>query len=247
MFLSLIGIWALFLLSFLIFRLVPCSFSYKFSQKLWLRRHVTFHDTVETTILPIILFGSWQLIYMLPILNHLWVYFLSFLAIGMILTFPFVTIILVYNRRKIKTTIEVNQDLLQDCRINTTEAYHFYLSTMYKKIIIGILLADAIPASFQLYLILIVNILHLVYLCYIAINGIFSSALKVLILLINGISIIGIEIIIITYNWHPFGRDHQIALGVSCVYLTALATIAGVIEIIVRIVEIICQKVDKYS
>jgi hypothetical protein len=81
---------------------------------------------------------------------------------------------------------------MNDCKINGRITYIYYLYNFHKKFIIGVFLAAKISGEVQIGILLSLNSIHLVLVCYLIKNKIFNSRVKIITRTVNLISVISI-------------------------------------------------------
>lgn len=104
-------------------------------------------------------------------------------------------------------------------------------------------LSPILPGLIQVNMLLVLNILYFLFIIYVIANRVFTSGIKILIKVISTLSLILLELIILIYNINYSNIDQMIEMGFACTYLAIISTIAGLIEVIVKIGELIFQKV----
>lgn len=62
--------------------------------------------------------------------------------------------------------------------------------------------------------------------------------------LLNSISLIAIETLIIVYNVNEFEVNIMISIGLACLYMALITTVLGILEIIIKIVDTIRQEIN---
>ena len=98
---------------------------------------------------------------------------------------------------------DVYEDLLNDCHLDRPATYAFFIVGYYRKILFGLSLLNYIPGMIQGYCVISVNGIYLAFILYIVSQKIFNSKLKMLTKTLNVLCVIGIEGIMIYYNYRP--------------------------------------------
>lgn len=190
------------LLIFLITKTIPCQITKQFSQKMKIRFIISFSDLLESIIIPTSLFAMFQLAYITWQPRYVWIYAFMYIIVMLLFLFPFYTVTHVATkmRRADQLQVEIYEDLLQDCKIQGSVTYVFYIYNFMKKFMFGFVLAANLPGLIQVLLLLVINSIHLVLMGYIVANNIFNSRIKILTRMLNLVSIIAIEGLILGYN-----------------------------------------------
>ncbi len=119
----------------LLLRIIPCHLFWRLSEKLRLRKLITFSDLLQSMILPIIVYGNFQLLRVHYRMDILWIYLFTTVLFFAVLFIPFFIITYVNIHRHNEATVEVYQDLMQDCDLNRSATYVFYVVGFYRKIL----------------------------------------------------------------------------------------------------------------
>ena len=120
------------------------------------------------------------------------------------------------------------EDLYQDCNLNSKLAPVLYVFTYYRKLAFALFLNPVIPGIVQVVLLMFINFLQFFIVVYMVSNRLYTSKLKIITRTINLICVLGIEAMILSYNINDYSIEKMILIGVSCTYLTIIATIAGI-------------------
>lgn len=72
---------------------------------------------------------------------------------------------------------------------------------------------------------------------------VYRSKSKVLIRLINSLSVIIVEILIVVYNLNSYSNQVNINIGMACFYLSITTAILGLIDAFIKLVDTIFQEV----
>jgi hypothetical protein len=118
-----------------------------------------------------------------------------------------------------------------------------YIIAFMRKFMFAMFLSPILPGLIQVNMLLVLNILYFLFIIYVIANRVFTSGIKILIKTISTLSLILLELIILIYNINYSNIDQMIEMGFACTYLAIISTIAGLIEVIVKIGELIFQKV----
>lgn len=118
-----------------------------------------------------------------------------------------------------------------------------YIASYLRKLSFGLILNQEIPGLVQIFLMILVNFVQVSLIVYMVANRLYTSRLKVITRSINVICIIGIEFLILAYNVSGPSTDRLILIGVTCTYLTIIATITGFIEIFAKLVDTLFQRI----
>lgn len=165
----------------------------------------------------------------------IWIYVLAITTTIAIIVFPFLTVLYIYSDKENKAKIEMYEDLLQDNSMNHKVTYIYYVFNYYRKIFFAMCLIGALPGLVQIYLLIILNFLHLAFQVYLVVSRVYKSKMKVVIRFTNGFCIIGIEIMILLYNLNDYPKDVMINIGMACMYLTVVSTLMGILDVFVKI------------
>lgn len=167
--------------------------------------------------------------------NLVWIYALAIFTTVSIIVFPFVVVLYIYNDRQNKGKIEIYEDLLQDNSMNQKVTYIYYVFNYYRKIFFAMCLLGVLPGLIQIYLLIILNSLHLAFQVYLVVSRVYKSRMKIIIRFTNGFCIIAIEIMILLYNLNDYSKDVMINIGMACLYLTVVSTLMGILDVFVKI------------
>ena len=138
---------------------------------------------------------------------------------------------------------DVLEDLFQDCKMDSSLSVILYLSTYFKKFFLAMFLNPQIPGILQVLLLLSVHLFQIYLIIYMVSNTLYNNKLKVITRSINLLCVICIEVMILAYNINYLSVSSMILIGVTCTYLTIIATIAGVVEILIKLMEVVFQKI----
>ena len=216
-------------------------------------------------VLPSVLFSLFQSSYPLFRPKFTWVYYMQYSVVIAIMLCPVLLLLHNLNKYRIiksdnrlskphnkhnqelkqQRTIlkEMLEDMLQDCKMESNLSTILYLYGFYRKFLLALFLNPAIPGLLQIVLILCLNILQAYFLMYMVSNKLYTSKVKMTTRSITIVCIIVIETIILAYNINYLSMEMMILLGVTCTYLTIIATIGGIVEMVFKIFDTICQKV----
>lgn len=191
----LLNVAVYFLLSWM-----PCELLKKGAKKIKLRWIITLSDLTETLVLPISLFGLFQMQYVTFLPQFIWIYILMVIFCGIIITFPFTVILFVQTSSKKGIKKEIFEDLFQDVELTSRVSYIIYTFAFLRKFFFAMFLSPILPGLVQIILLVTINTAYLFLIIYIVINKIFTSKIKVLIRIISLLSLISLEIVILVYN-----------------------------------------------
>lgn len=104
-----------------------------------------------------------------------------------------------------------------------------------KKFMFGIFLSMNVSGLIQLFILITINIIHMLIIIYIIVHKIYNSKLKILTRSINLLCVIALEGIILGYNMNYNNIEDMILMGVTCTYLTIIVTLIGIVEIIIKL------------
>lgn len=136
---------------------------------------------------------------------------------------------------------------MQDNKMNQKVTYIYYLFNYYRKIFFAMFLLSIFPGLVQIYLLILLNSLHLAFQVYLVVARTYKSKMKIIIRFINDICIITIQVMILLYNLNNYDKRTMINIGMSCLYLAVVTTIMGVIDVIVKIVDTCMQELSSKS
>jgi hypothetical protein len=119
--------------------------------------------------------------------------------------------------------------------MNHKVTYIYYVFNYYRKIFFAMCLLGALPGLVQIYLLIILNSLHLAFQVYLVVSRVYKSKMKIIIRFTNGFCIISIEIMILLYNLNDYPKDVMINIGMACLYLTVVSTLMGILDVFVKI------------
>jgi uncharacterized protein involved in response to NO len=111
----------------------------------------------------------------------------------------------------------------------------FYLATYYRKVSFALALTNGIPGLIQNYALVVINGIYLIIILYVIGKRVFKSKIKMLTKTINTTCVLGIEILMIYYNTHDHSLNALVDMGVTCVYLALIATVAGILEAVIKV------------
>lgn len=137
--------------------------------------------------------------------------------------------------------------MFQDVDIKSRASYVAYMLAFGRKFFFAMFLTPALPGLIQINMLIFVNLMHFFFIAYIVLNRLFTSKIKVITRAINVLSIIVLELVILIYNINYSAKENMIAMGITCTYLTIVATITGILEVFIKVGEIILQKIKKNS
>lgn len=238
---------AINLLLWALLKLLPCSIPRLLAQKIRIRWVITLSEMLETLVIPASLFFMFLLAYTIPSGAYFWVYLLGYLLCLFLLLFPFVTLsLVVLGRDKLsEVELEIVEDLLQDCHLGNKVSYAFYVYGYLKKMALGLLLGTGLSGLVQTFLLISINIGHLLMIAYIVAYRVYKSKIKILTRTINLVCVIVLEGLVLGYNLTYSSIDTKILIGVTCTYLTLIATGVGLFEILIKVVEVLFQKIKQ--
>lgn len=98
-----------------------------------------------------------------------------------------------------------------------------------KKFMFGIFLSMNVSGLIQLFILITINIIHMLIIIYIIVHKIYNSKLKILTRSINLLCVIALEGIILGYNMNYNNIEGMILMGVTCTYLTIIVTLIGIV------------------
>ncbi len=79
---------------------------------------------------------------------------------------------------------------MQDNDMRRPVTYIYYVFNYYRKIFFALCLSNSLPGLVQVYLLITLNIVHLSFQMYLVVSRVYLSKSKVLIRLVNSVSII---------------------------------------------------------
>ncbi len=88
--------------------------------------------------------------------------------------------------------------------MNQKVTYIYYLFNYYRKIFFAMFVLSIFPGLVQIYLLIILNCLHLAFQVYLVVARTYKSKMKIVIRFINDICIIIIEVLILLYNLNNY-------------------------------------------
>lgn len=114
---SFIAILFLNLLLYGITRILPCRFTRSLSQHLYLRKLNTFNDSFESIVIPVVFFGSNQLLVIKSEASNLITCAFMFFLWSFVICYPIILISYVYHNRNDKEMQAHYEDFLMDCTL----------------------------------------------------------------------------------------------------------------------------------
>jgi hypothetical protein len=226
---SLMSVLFINLALYFIFSIIPCKLINKLATKIKVRKLITLHDNIEQLSLPIIFFSIAQFSNIIIIPELIWVYGLTFLVAFIPLFTPFFMVIYIYSNRHLKNEIPIFEDLLQDNTMGQKFTYFYYIFCYYRKIIFALFITYGIPGIIQLYLVLALNILYFTFTVYLIIANTYLSKIKIVIKILNSVTIISVEILILFYNINDYSPETMVQIGIACLYLALITTVMCII------------------
>lgn len=125
--------------------------------------------------------------------------------------------------------------MLQDNTISQKVTYVYYVFNYYRKIFFALCLLSMIPGLVQIYLLIVLNFLHLAFQVYLVVAQTYKSKMKIVIRVTHDICIIAIEVMILLYNLNDYSKVTMINIGMACLYLTLVSTLMGILDVFVKI------------
>ncbi len=126
--------------------------------------------------------------------------------------------------------------------MNQKVTYIYYVFNYYRKIFFAMCLLSSLPGLVQIYLLVILNFLHLAFQVYLVVSRVYKSKMKIVIRFTNGFCIIAIQIMILLYNLNDYPKDVMINIGMACLYLTVVSTLMGIFDVFVKIGDTCLQQ-----
>lgn len=119
--------------------------------------------------------------------------------------------------------------------------YIYYVFNYYRKIWFALFLLSDIPGLIQIYMLILINITHFSFQIYLIVTKVYLSLAKVIIRFINALFVIFLEILIVLYNSNDYDVDSMIKIGLICIYISLTATILGLIDFIIKVIDTFLQ------
>jgi hypothetical protein len=141
--------------------------------------------------------------------------------------------------------VEVYEDLMQDNNMSLPITYIYYIFNYYRKLLFALIILKNLPGLVQIYLLITLNTAHLSFQIYLIFSKVYLSKSKVVIRLINSVSIIIVELLIVVYNLNNYGNQVNVNIGLACFYLSIATTILGVVDAVIKLFDTALQEVDK--
>jgi hypothetical protein len=173
--------------------------------------------------------------------NLVWIYVLTICTTIAIIALPFAIVLYIYKNRDNRAKIDIYEDLLQDNSMNQKVTYIYYVFNYYRKIFFAMCILSIIPGLVQIYLLIILNSVHLAFQVYLVVARTYKSKMKIVIRFTNDFCIIAIEIMILLYNLNDYPKDTMINIGMACLYLTVVSTLMGILDVLVKIADTCLQ------
>lgn len=126
---------------------------------------------------------------------------------------------------------------MQDNYMDQKVTYIYYVFNYYRKLLFALCLLSIFPGLIQIYLLIILNSLHLAFQFYLVVARTYKSKMKIIIRFINDICIITIEVLILLYNLNDYGQTTMINIGMTCFYLAVVTTLMGILDVVVKIID----------
>jgi len=98
-----------------------------------------------------------------------------------------------------------------------------------RQIIFALFITYGIPGIIQLYLVLALNILYFTFTVYLIIANTYLSKIKIVIKILNSVTIISVEILILFYNINDYSPETMVQIGIACLYLALITTVMCII------------------
>lgn len=130
---------------------------------------------------------------------------------------------------------------MQDNSMDHSVTYIYYVFNYYRKIWFAVFLLSDIPGLIQIYMLILINIIHFSFQIYLIVTKVYLSLAKVIIRFINALCVIFLEILIVLYNTNDYDVDSMIKIGLICIYISLTATILGLIDFIVKVIDTFLQ------
>ena len=174
-----------------------------------------------------------------------WIYGFAGLLAIITLLYPFLLSVYVFMNRHRKDMVDVYEDLLQDNDMFQPITYVYFTFNYYRKIFFALCLTNTIPGLVQIYLLVTLNVVHLSFTVYLVVHEVYRSKAKVVLKIVNTSCMIILEVLIGVYNVNNYSNEVNVDIGVACFYIASIATVFGIIDAIIKIIDVIQQEVGK--
>lgn len=133
---------------------------------------------------------------------------------------------------------------MQDNDMKKPVTFVYYVFNYFRKIFFALCLTFTLPGLIQIYLLITLNTVHLAFQLYLVVSKVYLSKSKVLIRLVNSISVIAVEVLILIYNLDSYSNQTNINIGMTCFYLSITTAILGLIDAFIKLLDTIFQEVS---
>ena len=123
--------------------------------------------------------------------------------------------------------------------------YVYFVFNYYRKIFFALALTSSVPGLVQVYLLITINISHLSFTIYLILTDVYRSKSKIIIKIVNSISMMILEVLIIIYNVNNYSNETNVKIGMACFYIAITTAILGIIDAIIKLIDTLRQQVGK--
>jgi hypothetical protein len=241
---SVVAMLAFNLTIYLLLRYIPLKVTRKLAKKIHKRRIITIHDTLEQLELPVFIYAMAQLHTVLFVPSLSWVYGAAMVLATVALVAPLGVILYIWEHRGQEQDTDIYEDLMQDNDMTQPVTFVYYVFNYFRKIFFALCLTFSLPGLIQIYLLITLNTVHLAFQLYLVVSKVYLSKSKVVIRLVNSVSVIAVEVLILVYNLGSYENQTNINLGMACFYLSITTAILGIVDAFIKLLDTIFQEIS---